>query len=160
MTSSKDNTPPQAAAATNPVATMWGHDTAYEATSVEPELPWWKQKRNIMLLVVIFVVIAVVAVILVVSLSCSPFRLNLQAIFIIHVLMILTCSSLPLPLTNMSRPTVVQVSTFAQLTLLAGMDGRLDLGVLTMLLTWQTCLKVSILLTKIYLGGMLAKLLI
>ena len=72
MTSSNDNTPPQAAAVTNPVTTTGGYDTANDATSVEPELPWWKQKRNIMLLVIIFVVIAVVAVILAVTLSRPP----------------------------------------------------------------------------------------
>ena len=43
MKSSDDDTTPQDAAATIPVATAGDdHDTAHEATSAEPQLPWCK----------------------------------------------------------------------------------------------------------------------
>jgi surface protein len=46
---------------TVPVVTTGGHDTVFEATPLEPELPWWKQRRNKEFMVVICVLLAALA---------------------------------------------------------------------------------------------------
>jgi surface protein len=47
-----------------------GHDTVYEATPLEPELPWWKQRRTKVFMVINFVLVLIAA--LAVGLSVSP----------------------------------------------------------------------------------------
>ena len=44
-----------------PVVTPGGHDTVYEATPLEPELPWWKQRRTKVIVVINCVLIAAIA---------------------------------------------------------------------------------------------------
>jgi surface protein len=44
-----------------PVVTSGGHDTVYEATPLEPELPWWKQRRTKVIVVINCVLIAAIA---------------------------------------------------------------------------------------------------
>jgi surface protein len=46
-----------------------GHDTVYEATPLDPELPWWKQRRMKVSMVIIFVLITALASSLGVKLS-------------------------------------------------------------------------------------------
>jgi surface protein len=44
-----------------PVVIPCGHDTVYEATPLEPELPWWKQRRTKVIVVINCVLIAAIA---------------------------------------------------------------------------------------------------
>jgi len=44
-----------------PIFNPEGHDTVYEATPLEPELPWWKQRRTKVFMVIICVLLAALA---------------------------------------------------------------------------------------------------
>ena len=54
-----DDAPPLTATVAN--LAPGGRDTVYEATPVEPELPWWKQKRIKMLLMIICILMIALA---------------------------------------------------------------------------------------------------
>eukprot|EP00984_Skeletonema_dohrnii_P001872 scaffold625_cov169-Skeletonema_dohrnii-CCMP3373.AAC.9 len=64
-----DDTLAHAAGSTVPVVTPDIHDTVYEATPLEPELPWWKQRRNKAMLAIFCVLITALAAGLGVTLS-------------------------------------------------------------------------------------------
>ena len=57
-----DDTLAQAAGATVPLVTPGVHGTVHEATPLEPELPWWKQRRNKAILVIFCVLITALPV--------------------------------------------------------------------------------------------------